>query len=76
MNPSEALTSNLQSSDTTLIHSYRMVLKICIIFNYSGQKYTNPEVLCLKIIVCELICPKMTEIKSQNVLNLLIMDVG
>lgn len=46
-------------------------------FNYSGWKHTNPEVLCLKIIVSELIiCPKLTEIKSQNVLNLLIMDVG
>lgn len=46
-------------------------------FHYPGRKYTDPEVLCLKIIVGELIiCPKLTEIKSQNVLNLLIMDVG
>lgn len=46
-------------------------------FNYSEKKYTDPEVLGPKIIARELIiCPKLSEIKSQNVLNLLIMDVG
>lgn len=69
--------SNLQSSDTTLLHSHSLVLKISMMFNYSGWKYTDPEVLCLKITVSErIICPKVTKIKSQNVLNLLIMDVG
>ena len=38
--------------------------------NYSGRKCTDPEVLCHKLIVSELIiCPKLAEIKSQNVLN-------
>lgn len=69
--------SNLQSSDTTLLHSHSLVLKISMMFNNSGWKYTDPEVLCLKITVSELvICPKLTKIKSQNVLNLLMMDVG
>lgn len=69
--------SNLQSSDATLLHSHSLVLKISMMFNNSGWKYTDPEVLGLKITVSELIiCPKLTKIKSQNVLNLLIMDVG
>lgn len=69
--------SNLQSSGTTLLHSHSLVLKISMMFNNSIWNYTDPEVLCLKITVSELIiCPKLTKIKSQNVLNLLIMDVG
>lgn len=45
--------------------------------NYSALKPTDPEVLCQDITVGELVvCLQLTEIKSQDVLNLLIMDAG
>lgn len=46
-------------------------------WNCSGLEPTDPEVLCQEIAVTELVvCLQLTEIKSQDVLNLLIKDAG
>lgn len=59
-----------------LFYSPGIVLENSMIFNYSGWS-TDPEVLSLKLPFSELfVCLQLAEIKSQNVLNLLIMDVG
>lgn len=45
------------------------------LFGWSRWKNTNPEVACLKVGVELVVCLQLAEIKSQYVLDLLIVDV-